>query len=357
MGGTWGKKITYSIFGESHGPAIGITIDGLTSGLEIDIEKVKTEMKRRAPGQSELTTSRVEGDEFEILSGFFNRRTTGTPLTCIIRNTSQHSKDYDQLKDVLRPGHADYSGRVRYSNFNDYRGSGHFSGRITAPLVFAGAIAKQILLKKGILVGSHILTIGNNKDTCFDPLSISEDLIKQLAAKAFPVIDEEISSTMKASILKAKGEGDSLGGIIEAVIINIPPGIGDPFFDSLESTIAHLMFSVPAVKGLEFGRGFEITKLKGSEANDSIYIDKGTIKTRTNNNGGIIGGITNGMPVVFKVALKPAASIEKEQNTINYTTMEDTKLIVKGRHDACILQRAVPVVESVAAIAVLELID
>lgn len=356
MSGVWGKNIKLSIFGESHGAALGITIDGLPSGVELDLEYIKKEMKRRAPGNSALSTPRKEGDVFEILSGFFNGRTTGTPLCAIIRNSNQHSKDYTQLKYNVRPSHADYTGYVKYKGFNDYRGGGHFSGRITAPLVFAGAVAKQLLKEKGITIGSHIKSIGSIEDDAFDNIEISAASLEELFSEDFPVLNKEVLPEMTGEILEAKKALDSVGGVIETAVINIPAGIGSPFFDSLESELAHIIFSIPAVKGLEFGSGFDITKLKGSEANDEFYSDGGSIKTRTNNNGGILGGITSGMPVVFKTAFKPTPSIARRQRTVDIETLENVDLEIHGRHDPCIVPRAVPVVEAAAALAVLDLI-
>lgn len=356
MSGVWGKNIKLSIFGESHGEALGITIDGLPSGLQLDLEYIKSEMKRRAPGNSALSTPRKEGDAFEILSGFFNGRTTGTPLCAIIRNSNQHSKDYTQLKYNVRPSHADYTGYVKYKGCNDYRGGGHFSGRITAPLVFAGAVAKQILKEKGIVIGSHIKSIGIVQDDAFDGVNISADTLQELFSQDFPVVNKEKLPEMTALILKAKDALDSVGGVVETAVLNIPAGIGSPFFDSLESHLAHIIFSIPAVKGLEFGTGFDIAKLNGSEANDEFYAEDGIIKTRTNNNGGILGGITSGMPVVFSTAFKPTPSIARLQHTVNLETMENVNLEIKGRHDPCIVPRAVPVVEAAAALAVLDLI-
>jgi chorismate synthase len=356
MSGVWGNSIKYSIFGESHGKAIGINIDGLPPGIKLDLQYIQSEMERRAPGRNEFSTPRKEADSFEILSGYFNEHTTGAPLCALIWNSNQHSKDYDELKDAMRPGHADYSGNIKYSGFNDYRGGGHFSGRITAPLVFAGAVAKQILRKKGIIIGSHLYCIGNIYDIPFDMTKIDSDYLAELLKKSFPVLDEEKGSAMKNLILEAKEESDSVGGMIEAAVLNLPAGIGSPFFDSLESTLAHLLFSVPAVKGVEFGAGFNISEMRGSEANDELYIEDGKVKTATNNNGGILGGITNGMPVIFRTAIKPTSSIGKIQKTIDISKGENTELKVVGRHDPCIVQRAVPVVEAAAAMAVLDLV-
>lgn len=359
MSGVWGNKIKLSIFGESHGKAIGIVIDGLKPGIEIDIEYIKNEMKRRAPGDSPLSTPRKETDKFDILSGYFNGRTTGTPLSAIILNNNTRSRDYEKTASLLRPGHADFTGNVRYRGFNDYRGGGHFSGRITAPLVFAGAICKKILEDKGILIGSHIKSIGAIEDgSCFDPVSISKESILKLSKSKFPVLDEVRGKDMEESILKVKEEGDSVGGVIETVVVNLPPGIGDPFFDSVESSISHLLFSIPAVKGVEFGEGFNIASMKGSEANDEYYIsEESTMKTYTNNNGGVLGGITNGMPVIFKTAIKPTPSIAKAQKTVDIKKKQNTFLKIEGRHDPCIVPRAVPVVEAVAAIGILNLME
>ena len=357
MSGMWGNNIRISIFGESHGNAIGINIDGLPSGFEIDLDKIMVEMSRRAPGKSPLSTPRKEGDVPEILSGYFNGKTTGTPLCAIIRNSNTKSKDYSKLKDVMRPGHADYTGAIRYDGFNDYRGGGHFSGRITAPLVFAGAICKQILESKGIVIAAHINSIGNVKDRSFLESDINNELLNSFKGKELPLINSNLESEMREEVMKARSDRDSIGGTIECAILGVNPGVGNPFFDSVESTLAHLMFSVPAVKGIEFGRGFDISKMRGSEANDEYYLDGENIKTRTNNNGGILGGITNGMPIVFNVAIKPTASIFKEQKTVNIETMEETTLSIEGRHDPCIVQRALPVIEAVAAIGILELVN
>lgn len=357
MSGMWGSKIKLSIFGESHGNAIGITIDGLPAGFSIDMDKIMMEMARRAPGKSSLSTPRKESDIPEILSGYFEGKTTGTPLCAIIRNSNTKSKDYSKLKDVMRPGHADYTGAVRYKGFNDYRGGGHFSGRITAPLVFAGAICKQILEVKGIIISAHINSIGKIKDCSFLESDISDELLNSFKEKELPLINTKLEDEMRQEILSARSSGDSIGGTIECAILGVSPGIGDPFFDSVESTLAHLMFSVPAVKGIEFGKGFDISKMRGSEANDEYYLENGNIKTKTNNNGGILGGITNGMPIIFNVAIKPTASIFKEQNTVNIATMEETTLCIEGRHDPCIVQRALPVIEAVAAIGITELMN
>ena len=356
MSATWGDNIKISIFGESHGKAIGIIIDGLAGGIELDIDAIAEEMRRRAPGTSDITTPRCEKDEFEIVSGFFNGYTTGTPLTCLIYNKNQHSKDYESIRYVMRPGHADFTGFIKYNGFSDYRGGGHFSGRITAPLVFAGAIAKQILAKKNIQIASHISSIAGIKDRDFNSKDYNITKFEQLRNKRLPVLTEGTEELFIQEILQAKENNNSVGGIVETVVSNIKAGIGCPFFDSVESKLAHLLFSIPAVKGVEFGAGFNISSMNGKDANDEIYYEDGVVKTYTNNNGGIVGGITNGMPVTFKVAFKPTPSIGMKQRTIDIKSMQNTEAETKGRHDPCIIPRAIPVVESVTAIAMLDLI-
>lgn len=354
MGGVFGNNIRLSIFGESHGKAIGIVVDGLPPGIKLDLKEIEKEMMRRRPGKDQFSTGRVEKDEFEILSGYFEDKTTGTPLCAIIYNTDKKSRDYDEIRDLLRPSHGDYTGKLKYKGYNDYRGGGHFSGRITAPVVFAGAIAKQILEEKGIQIGSHIQRIGDIEDKKFDYVDISEDLLSSLRNKEIPTIDEEKSNMMKNSILRAKEEKDSVGGIIECAMINVPPGLGNPFFDSVESMLSHLLFSIPGIKGVEFGDGFDISKMRGSLANDEFYIEEENIRTYTNHNGGILAGITNGMPIIFKVAVKPTPSIGKPQRTVNFRKNENTTIEIKGRHDPCIVQRAIPVVEGCGALVVLD---
>ncbi len=356
MTATFGEKIKLTIFGESHGPAIGCVIDGLPPGAELYLEAVKAEMQRRAPGKSKLATARQEKDAFIIQSGFFEGKTTGTPMCVLIPNSDQHSGDYSKLKNVMRPGHADYSGKVKYKGFNDYRGGGHFSGRLTAPLVFVGAVAKQLLAQYGIYVGAHIASVWNVQDKMFNPLGESAAFLQELAQKSFPVIDDAAGNDMQQLILAAKQSCDSVGGIIECMAVNMPAGVGEPFFDSLESRLAHALFSVPAVKGIEFGKGFALAQMPGSEANDQMYYDNGAVKTYTNNNGGITGGISNGMPVCFKVAVKPTPSIAKVQKTIDISSGENTELVITGRHDPCIVQRAVPVIEGVAAWVILDML-
>ncbi|MEA4988541.1 MAG: chorismate synthase [Anaerovorax sp.] len=354
MSGVWGKQLELSIFGESHGNGIGMVINGLPSGFAIDIEEINREMQRRAPGKDNFSTTRNEQDLPQILSGIFKGKTTGTPLCCFITNKDNHSSDYSLMEQVMRPGHGDYPGFIRYQGANDYRGGGHFSGRLTAPLVFCGAICKQILKEKGIYIGAHIKQIGNVRDISFNLGSITREMLSDLTKETFPVLDQNKVVCMQEEILSVKSEGDSVGGIVECAAIGLPAGIGDPFFDSVESTLAHLLFSIPAIKGVEFGLGFEMAEKKGSECNDSYYYEGDQVKAKTNYNGGILGGITNGMPIVFRSVIKPTPSISKEQATINIKTQQNTTLSISGRHDACIVQRALPVIEAVCAIGIYE---
>lgn len=356
MSNTFGKTVQVTIFGESHGTAIGAVIDGLPPGLSFDWEQVRWEMARRAPGNSNLATPRKEKDSFEILSGYFNGHTTGTPLAMEIRNTNQHSKDYDILKDHMRPGHADYTGHVKYGGFNDYRGGGHFSGRITAPLTFSGALARQVLEKDNIIIGAHALEIHGIRDRAFDPLGEDEDLYSYLDTMKLPVIEEEKRKAMEDIILSAQKAGDSVGGIVECIVTGLPVGLGDPFFDSLESEMARMMFSVPAVKAIEFGEGFGFASLFGAEANDSLHYEQGRPVALTNHNGGVLGGISSGSPVLFRLAVKPTASIGRRQRTIDISKKEDTDLSIGGRHDPCIIPRAIPVIENAAALVILDLL-
>lgn len=355
MSSIWGQKIKISIFGESHGSAVGVVIDGLPPGIRIDIDGIKKEMDRRKPGQDNYTTPRKESDDAEIVSGLFNGYTTGTPLCGIIRNTDKRSKDYDELKDVMRPGHADYTGRLLYKGYGDYRGGGHFSGRLTAPVVFAGAIAYQYLRQKGITIGTHLLSIGKISDKPMDPVNINEEQLVRLREMRFPVLNEDVSEKMKEEIKIAKNEQDSVGGVLETVVVNLPAGLGAPMFQSVESRISSFVFSIPGVKGIEFGAGFKISGMRGSEANDPFYLLNNEVKTKTNHSGGINGGITNGMPVIFKTAMRPTASIGKPQQTIDMRDTTETELRIQGRHDPCIALRAVPVLDAAAALVIMDL--
>lgn len=357
MSANWGHHIELSLFGESHGKDIGIIIGNLPAGIQLDLDAIRKDMKRRAPGQNKMSTQRKEADEFEILSGFLDGYTTGAPLCCMIKNTSQHSKDYSYLKEKMRPAHSDYPAYVKYKGFNDVRGGGHFSGRLTAPIVFAGAIAKQLLAKEGIQVGAHILSVKDVKDERY-PVNVDGDYLSSLASKQYPVINEEAWANMQAVIEDARLHQNSVGGKIECAITGLQAGLGNPFFDSVESHLAPLLFSIPAVKAVSFGDLDDITQSLGSQANDELYYDENKqVKTRTNHNGGITGGITNGMPVVFNVSIKPTASISLKQNTINVKTQENETLEIVGRHDPCIVQRAIVVVEAMAALGIYDMME
>lgn len=354
MSSTWKNNISFTVFGESHGPAIGVCMDNVPPGETIDMDKIYEFMARRAPKKDGTTTFRNEKDIPQIVSGYHNGKTTGTPLVALIANTDQHSKDYSNLSRLARPGHADYTGALRYRGFNDVRGGGHFSGRLTAPLCFAGAVAGQILEKRGIYVGAHIAEIHGIKDQALDPINTTRDDIKEIRGKDFPVIIDVQGNEMKKEILNARNDQDSVGGIIECIAINVPAGIGSPIFDGLENSIAQLIFGIPAVKGLEFGAGFDVAGMTGSENNDEFYVnDRGIVVTKTNNHGGILGGISSGMPITLKVAVKPTASISRPQETIDYSAMKNETLVVKGRHDPCIVPRAVPCVEAAVNLAIL----
>ncbi len=356
MSGSFGKKINLSIFGESHGEGIGIVINGIEAGLEIDMDKVYKEMERRAPGRNETSTPRKESDEPQILSGLFNGFTTGAPISMVIKNTDTRSHDYSKTKDIARPGHADYTGFVKYKGFNDYRGGGHFSGRITAPLVFAGAIAKQVLEQRGIVVGSHVKQILDVKDKHFSERITKEELLNY-ANETIPVIDKTKRDEMLKAISWARENGDSVGGIIEVCVLGLEAGIGNPFFDSIESIISHLAFSVPAVKGIEFGLGFDFADSTGLVSNDEFYFFNDKVQTpKSNNNGGINGGISNGMPIIYRAVIKPTPSISQTQHSVNFRENEGVELNITGRHDPCIVPRALVVLEAITAIAILELL-
>ncbi len=354
MASFWNNRISVSIFGESHGAAIGVVIDNLPPGEHIDIEELGRFLARRAPKKDGTTTMRSEKDLPQIMSGLVNDKTTGTPLCAFIQNTDTRSKDYSNIEKLARPGHADYTGAVRYKGFNDVRGGGHFSGRLTAPLCFAGAVCAQILEKRGIYTGAHIAEIHNIKDDVFDRTNVNKQDILDIRYKKFPVINDEQGEKMFEDIQKARVGCESLGGIIECACVNVPAGIGSPIFDGLENTLAQLIFGIPAVKGLEFGAGFMTAKMVGSQNNDEFYVDdKGHVRTKTNNHGGILGGISSGMPITMNVAIKPTPSIAKPQNTIDYGNMKNEVLSIKGRHDPCIVPRAVPCVESAVNIGIL----
>lgn len=346
MKNTFGSSVAVTIFGESHGNMIGAVLDGLASGIDVDEKFIASQMELRKSVGS-LSTARREADEVKIVSGVFNGKTTGTPVTLIIENKDTRSKDYGELAYKARPGHADYTAQMKYHGFQDFRGGGHFSGRITAGLVAAGAIAINALRKKGIYIGTHILSCAGVRDRDFGNLA---DDINTLNSLDFAVLDENAKQDMTDKIASARNDGDSVGGRLETAVIGFPAGVGEPWFDTIEGVLSHILFSVPAVKGVEFGDGFELAEKSGSQANDAYYSDNGTVYTKTNHNGGILGGITNGMPIVFRTAVKPTPSIYKEQNTIDLNTMQETTLQIKGRHDPAIIHRARVVVDSVTAL-------
>lgn len=354
MSSTWKNNIEITIFGESHGKAIGVVLGNLPAGIKIDMDEVASEMKRRAPGQNKMSTPRKETDKVEVVSGLYEGITTGAPLCGMIYNCDQHSKDYSLLKEKMRPGHSDYPAFVKYQGFNDVRGGGHFSGRITAPIVFAGAIAKQILAKQGIYVGAHILSIKDIYDEYFD-MRLSNETLSYLSKQQYPVLNKDIYDQFVKTIDEARMNQDSVGGKIECAVIGLKAGLGDPFFDSIESHLSSLLFSIPAVKSVAFGND-KISELFGSEANDCYYYDNDIIKTKTNNNGGIIGGISNGMPIVFNVGIKPTPSISKVQETVDIKHHQNATLEIHGRHDPCIVFRATVVVEAMAALTILDLV-
>ncbi|MBQ4128856.1 MAG: chorismate synthase [Ruminococcus sp.] len=354
---SWGDKVKITVFGASHAKEIGVNIDGLPKGFELDFDRILCELKRRAPGNSHLATPRKEADFPLILEGVENNVTTGQTLKMVIKNTNQHSKDYSSLKVCPRPGHADYTAFVKYNGELDMSGGGPFSGRMMAPVVFAGEICRQILNKEyGIDIVSHIAQIGGENDKSFADVSLTQNLYKKLKNDSFPVIDENAKEKMVKKIEDAKSDKDSVGGIVECSILNMPAGVGGAIFDGVESAIASAMFSIPACKGIEFGLGFESAKIRGSQNNDEFMFENGKVVTKTNNCGGILGGITNGMPINFKVAFKPTPSISKVQNTVNLQTKENTTIEIVGRHDPCIVTRVSPIVDAMAAIAIINLI-
>ncbi len=352
MSCSFGKNICYTVFGQSHSESIGCAIDGIPAGEKIDMEKLRSFMKRRAPGQDSFSTPRKEADLPSVVSGMVDDVTCGAPICAVIHNTNTRSQDYDKLKNLPRPSHADYPALIRYAGMNDPRGGGNFSGRMTAPLCFAGGLLMQILESKGIEIGAHIKSISNACDDDIDFTTGSMAELKALETKPFPVINNEAGDRMKTEILKAKAEGDSVGGVIECVITGVPAGVGDPIFDGIENRLASAVFGIPAVRGIEFGAGFKAAKMRGSQHNDPYHLDGDSVKTKTNNHGGVIGGITSGMPIVFRVAFKPTPSIGKEQTSLNIKTGEEETFSVPGRHDPCIVQRAVPVVQAAAALVI-----
>lgn len=355
MSSTWGEKVKLSIFGESHGVAIGVVIDGLPAGEQIDFDEILTQMARRAPGKDKTSTVRLETDRPEILSGMLDGHTTGTPLCGVIHNSDAHSADYADFKRFPRPGHADFTAVSRYGGFSDFSGGGHFSGRLTAPMVFAGAVCRQILARRGAFIGAHIYKISGVSDTPFDPVKIDDTLLNKLSSSSFPVIGDESEKNMRLAIESARLSGDSVGGIVECAAYGLPCGIGDPIFGGVENRLASILFGIPAVKGLEFGAGFEAASLFGSDNNDDFCFEGDVVKTKTNHHGGILGGITSGMPLVFRLAFKPTPSIYKTQQTVDLNENCNATLKIAGRHDPCVVIRAVPVVEALTAVCLLDL--
>ncbi|MER2147903.1 MAG: chorismate synthase [Ruminococcus sp.] len=353
MSSTYGEKIKISVFGESHGGGIGVVIDGLPAGEAIDFDAVLAQMARRAPGRDKTATPRKESDTPRVLSGMLGNVLTGAPLCAVIENTNTRSQDYGNLLTKPRPGHSDYTAYVKYHGANDIRGGGHFSGRITAPLVFAGAVCRQLLERRGIQIAAHIQSVGSIHDKPFDPVAVPSALIKRLSASSFALIDESAEEAVRAEIEAARLAQDSVGGTIECAVTGLPAGVGEPMFDGLEGAIAKAVFGVPAVKGIEFGAGFALAAMRGSRANDAFCYQNGHVVTETNHCGGILGGIANGMPLIFRCAVKPTPSISQPQKTVDLQTGENTVLTIHGRHDPCIVPRAVPVIEAVTALAII----
>ena len=352
MSSTYGENLKLSIFGQSHGAAIGMTLDGIPAGLPVDTDALQIFLNRRAPGQNDWSTPRKEADRPEFLSGILDGFTCGAPIAAAIYNKNTRSGDYANLKDCPRPGHADFTAQIKYGGFQDAAGGGHFSGRLTAPLCIAGGLCKQWLEGMGIQVFAHIAAIAGISDTPFDLLAPDRDSIQP----DFPVIKPDAGTQMRDAISAAKGDGDSVGGIVECAVTGLPAGVGEPMFGGVESRIAQIVYGVPAVKGVEFGAGFSAANLRGGQNNDDYVISDGQIRAVTNNAGGILGGITTGMPLIFRAALKPTPSISRPQQSVSLSSGEMQELIVKGRHDPCIVPRAVPVIEAAAAIAIFDMI-
>lgn len=355
MSYSFGKNFKITIFGQSHSKEIGVVVDGIKAGYKINHDLISKNLYRRRPGKNKYSTSRKEQDIYKIISGEVDGITCGAPLCAIIENKDQKSLDYEELKDKPRPSHADYPAFVKYNGFNDIRGGGQFSGRMTAPITIAGSIAEDILAKKDIEIVSRIKSIGNIRDVDIDYININSQIIENLKNDEFPTIDSDAKKSMKNEILKAKEKEDSIGGVVEIAILNMPAGYGEPLFNSVESVISHAIFSIPGVKAIEFGSGFSSTKMFGSEHNDPYYYDDDLVKTKTNNHGGIIGGITSSMPIVFRVAVKPTSSIAKVQETISLKNKTNEKLSIKGRHDPSIVPRALIALKMITAIAILDL--
>lgn len=355
MSSVFGNKLRVSIFGQSHSEAIGVVIDGLEAGFRPDLEEVGRFLARRSPVGKTGVTARREADRFEIVSGLFEGRLCGAPLCALIRNEDVRSGDYDQIRKTPRPSHADYVAHMKYGGAEDYRGGGHFSGRLTAPLCFAGAIAIQILKERGIDICARVRSVGSARDTDIDPARVDEAIFSAIRGGDFPTIGD--STQMREEIENARAAADSVGGQVECFVLGLPVGIGEPMFDGIESRLSSAVFSVPAVKGIEFGDGFALSRMRGSEANDPYEItENGSVRTSRNSNGGALGGITTGMPLCFTAAFKPTPTIGTAQRTFRYETLSEETVTFKGRHDPCVVVRAVPCVESAAALAILDMI-
>ena len=352
MSSTYGENLKLTIFGQSHGTAVGMTLDGIPAGLPVNLDELQVFLNRRAPGQNNWSTPRKEEDRPEFLAGVLDGFTCGAPIAAVIHNTNTRSGDYANLKDCPRPGHADYTAQIKYGGFQDAAGGGHFSGRLTAPLCIAGGLCKQWLAEQGIRIAARISAIADVTDIAADPLNPPLDLI----GADFPVLSPDAGQRMRDRISDARMECDSVGGIIECYITGLPAGLGEPMFGGVESRIAQIVYGIPAVKSVEFGIGREASELRGSQCNDAFTVENGRISTLTNHAGGILGGITNGMPVIFRAAIKPKPSISRPQQSVSLSKAQEQELVVKGRHDPCIVPRAVPVIEAAAAIAMFDLI-
>lgn len=352
MKNSFGNNLTITLFGESHGAYIGATLDGLAPGITIDDDFIKRQLTLRRPS-GKISTARVEADEYSIVSGVFNGKTTGTPLCIIIPNKVQRSKDYDNLSRIARPGHADYTAYCKYHGYEDFRGGGHFSGRITAAIVAAGSVCMYALRQKGIDIGTHILSCGNVADRRFE--DVAKD-VEYLDGKAFAVLNDDVEAKMREVMEQVASEGDSVGGVLETAVTGMPKGVGEPWFDTVEGIIAHAMYSIPAIKGVQFGAGFDMVDCRGSEYNDPFRMNGDEVSTTSNNNGGINGGITNGMPILFRCAVKPTPSIYKEQKSIDFINNKDADLVIEGRHDPAIIHRARIVVDCMTAICVYDIL-
>lgn len=354
MSSTLGNKLKISVFGQSHGEAVGVVVDGLPPGEEIGLGKLQAFLDRRAPGRNALSTPRKEKDEPRILSGLLEGRTCGAPLCAVLENGDTRSGDYSAMASLPRPSHADYPAYARYGGHNDPRGGGHFSGRLTATLCVAGGIALQVLERRGVFIGAHAQAIGSVRDRAFDPVGLTPRELRLPGERSLPVLEEEAGEAMRREILEAAAAKDSVGGIVECGILGLPAGMGDPMFDGIENRMAAALFGVPAVRGVEFGSGFAAAGMRGSQHNDPYVLRDGAIQTATNHHGGVIGGITTGMPVIFRVAFKPTPSIGMEQQTVDLKAMKEAPLRIQGRHDPCVALRAVPCVEAVAALVILD---